>query len=164
MATAVGDSSVLIHLGAIGQLELLPALYQLVIVPDAVWREVVLQGKSRPVVQQVRQAVSSGWLRVATPKNAALLQVLHQQLHDGEAEAIVLATEVMPDSLLMDETDGREFARRLGLKTRGAVGLLMEAKRLGHIAAIRPWLERLDQSGFHLAPVFITQVLQQAGE
>ena len=162
--TAVRDSSVLIHLGAIGQFALLPLFFSEVRVPDAGWREVVLQGKSHQVVNDVRSAAKDGWLRVATPANAPLIQTLRQNLHDGEAEAIALAVETIPDFLLMDESDGREAARQLGLRTRGVVGLLIQAKQAGRVAALRSWLTKLAQTGFHLSPDFMTQVSRQAGE
>jgi uncharacterized protein len=164
MPSAVSDSSVLIHLSAIGQFALLPLFFSEVRVPDAVWREVVVQGRSHQVVQDVQEAAKQGWLKVATPANAPLMQTLRQDLHDGEAEAIALAVETAPDFLLMDESDGRNAARQLGLRTRGVVGVLMQAKQSGHITAIRPWLKQLAQTGFHLSPAFVAQVLQEAGE
>ena len=164
MPTAVSDSSVLIHLSAIGQFALLPHFFSEVRVPDAVWREVIIQGKSHQVVNDVQDAAQQGWLKVVTPGNAPLIRTLRQNLHDGEAEAIALAAETGPDFLLMDETDGREAARQLGLRTRGVVGLLIQAKQAGRIVALRPWLTQLAQNGFHLAPSFVAQVLQQAGE
>ncbi len=164
MPTAVSDSSVLIHLSAIGQFALLPAFFSDVRVPDAVWREVVLQGRSHQVVGDVRSAATQGWLKVVTPANAPLMQTLRQNLHGGEAEAIALAVETAPDVLLMDETDGREAARQLGLRTRGVVGLLIQAKQAGRIPELRPWLTQLAQTGFHLAPSFVARVVQQAGE
>jgi hypothetical protein len=42
------DSSSLIHLAGIGRLGLLRELYGKLIVPAAVWREVVEEGKGRP--------------------------------------------------------------------------------------------------------------------
>ena len=164
MPTAVSDSSVLIHLSAIGQFALLPAFFSEMRVPDAVWREVVVQGCSHQVVNEVQDAAKQGWLKVVTPGNAPLIQTLRQNLHEGEAEAIALAVEWSPDFLLMDEADGRDAARRLGVQTRGVVGLLIQAKQMGHITTLQPWLTRLAQTGFHLAPSFTAHVLKQAGE
>lgn len=164
MPTAVSDSSVLIHLSAIGQFALLPTFFHEVRVPEAVWREVVMQGRSQQVVQDVNAAATQGWLKVVTPVNAPLIQTLRQNLHEGEAEAIALAVETSPDFLLMDETDGRTAARQLGVRTRGVVGLLMQAKQAGRITTLRPWLTRLAENGFHLSPAFVAQVLKQAGE
>lgn len=164
MPNAVSDSSVLIHLSAIGQFALLPLFFSEVRVPGAVWREVVVQGRSHQVVQDVQAAAKQGWLKVVTAGNAPLMQTLRQNLHEGEAEAIALAVETAPDFLLMDETDGRAAARQLGVRTRGVVGVLIQAKQVGRITALRPWLTQLAQNGFHLAPSFVAQVLQQAGE
>lgn len=164
MPTAVSDSSVLIHLSAIGQFALLPVFFSEVRVPDAVWCEVVVQGRSYPVVKEMQSAVQQGWLKVVAPGNAPLVQTLRQNLHDGEAGAIALAVETSPDFLLMDETDGREAARQIGVRTRGVVGLLLQAKQAGHIATLRPWLIKPAETGFHLAPTFVNQVLKQAGE
>ena len=164
MPTAVSDSSVLIHLSGIGQFALLPAFFTEVRIPNAVWREVVVQGRSHQVVNDVQDAANQGWLKVITPGNAPLIQTLRTNLHDGEAEAIALAVESSPDFLLMDEADGRDTARQLGVQTRGVVGLLIQAKQMGHIKTLHPWLTRLTQTGFHLAPSFTAQVLKQAGE
>ena len=48
MREAVSDSSPLIHLAAIGRLELLHSFHEAVLIPDAVWREVVTQAVTGP--------------------------------------------------------------------------------------------------------------------
>ena len=164
MPTAVSDSSVLIHVSGIGQFALLPAFSTEVRLPDAVWRQVVVLGRSHQVVKDVRDAANQGWLKVSTPGNVPLIQTLRTNLHDGEAESIALAGESAPDFLLMDESNGRDTARQPGVQTRGVVGLLIQAKQMGPIKTLQPWLTRLTQTGFHLAPSFTAQVLKQAGE
>lgn len=164
MSRAVSDSSVLIHLGAIGQLDLLHALFETVLIPEAVWQEVVTQGRSKAVVEKVQAAASQGWLTVEAARNAALMQTLRQNFHAGESEAICLALEQRADALLMDETDGREAARNLGVRTKGVIGLLIQAKRAGHLPEIRPAVMQLVQSGFYLSPELIARALQEVGE
>ena len=83
MPSAVSDSSVLIHLGAIGRLEFLAAAFKEVRVPGAVWKEVVTQGRSRTVVEAIQAAVRAGWLQVSEPSSKVLVQTLRQTLHDG---------------------------------------------------------------------------------
>jgi predicted nucleic acid-binding protein len=119
MASAVSDASVLIHLAGIGQLDLLPALFERVLVPEAVWREVVIQGCLPAVVEAVEVAARQGWLQCQSPTNAPLIQYLRQYLHQGEAEAIGLALEARPDVLLMDETDGRRRLYPARISTAG---------------------------------------------
>ena len=55
--TIVGDSSPLIALAIIGQLELLPRLYQRVMVPTMVWEEVTVHGAGLPGALAVRMGV-----------------------------------------------------------------------------------------------------------
>ena len=40
---------------------------------------------------EIRNARAEGWITVASPKNAALIKALLQDLHEGEAESIALA-------------------------------------------------------------------------
>jgi predicted nucleic acid-binding protein len=164
MPRAVSESSVLIHLGAIGRLDLIPAAFSEVIVPIEVWREVVEQGGSRAAVQAVRTAAKGGWLQLQSPTNPALMKALLQNLHPGEAASICLAVEIRPDVLLMDETDGRTVARNLGLKPLGIVGWLLEAKQAGRLPLVRPLFTQLLSSGFHLDPAFVARIIAQAGE
>jgi hypothetical protein len=52
----ISDSVALIGLSAIGALDLLNRLYGTVIVPDAVYQEVVVQGAGKPGAQAVAAA------------------------------------------------------------------------------------------------------------
>ena len=82
----------------------------------------------------------------------------------GEAETIVLARELGADWVLMDEKKGRRKLTQLGLNKIGTVGLLLKARQMGLVPAIRPDLERLHRQGFSLSRAIINAVLQQAGE
>ncbi len=65
----------------------------------------------------------------------------------------------------MDERLGREKARHLGVNVTGLIGLLVEAKQRGFIAAIKPVVEALrDQAGFRIRQGLYDQVLRDAGE
>lgn len=65
----IADSSPLISLSIIGELGLLPRLYQRVVIPNAVWDEVVVQGVGLPGAKPVSRC---GWLEVATPPGEML--------------------------------------------------------------------------------------------
>lgn len=65
--TIVGDSSPLIALAIIGQLEVLPRLFQRVIVPQAVWEEVTEKGAGLPGAIEVSQL---SWLDIQTTEPA----------------------------------------------------------------------------------------------
>jgi hypothetical protein len=59
MAGAVSDSSTLIHLARLGRLELLREFYDQMLIPPAVWEEVVEQGHGRAGAREVEHAAQS---------------------------------------------------------------------------------------------------------
>ena len=165
MRAAVSDSSPLIHLAAIGRLELLHSFHEAVLIPDAVWREVVTQGGDRPGVREVLHAQNAGWLKMETATPNPTLAFLRNQLDAGESEAIALALEKRPDVLLLDEGFGRAVARRFGVKVIGSIGILIRAKREGLLLELRPELERLRGPGrFYLSQSLYEAALRDVGE
>ena len=158
----VSNASPLINLGRIGQLGLLPQLYNELLIPEAVWHEVVVQGRGQPGAHEVETA---DWIRVAPVANHALVLALRQELDAGEAEAIALALETGADMLLMDEHLGRETALHMGVQCVGLVGVLVEAKHRGLIGQMRPLFDALrDVAGFWVSQRLYQRVLQDQGE
>ncbi len=158
----VCNASPLINLARIGQLDLLRQVYGDLLIPDAVWREVVIAGAGQPGADEVRDAV---WIHRYPVQNEHLVAALRQELDAGEAEAIVLALEVKAELLLMDERLGRENARHLGLHCTGLIGVLVEARHKGLIEAIGPLLTALRTvAGFHVGEALYQRVLRDAGE
>lgn len=83
---AVSNSSVLIALSVIDQLTLLERRFpEGVIVPEAVWREVVEQGAGRAGAQEVAAAA---WLTVHKVRDTDFVNLLRGDLDEGEAAAI----------------------------------------------------------------------------
>jgi predicted nucleic acid-binding protein len=126
---AVSDSSVIIHLSGIAQFHLLRQLYGSLLVPPAVWEEVVVQGQGRPGEQELTHAVADGWVTVAKPLAKVPLPAGGATLHPGETEAILLSASHSGSLLLMDEAAGRAIASSLGIPVMGIVGVLVVAKR-----------------------------------
>ena len=124
----VADSSPLIALCRIGRLVVLHDLFGQLIIPDAVWREVI---ESNPEKMGVHEFMSAAWIERRSVSDMPLVQLLRQDLGAGESEAIVLAREIQAAVVLMDERRGRAAAKRLGLTCTGLVGVLMEARRTG---------------------------------
>jgi len=152
----------LINLARIGKLDLLHRLYGELIIPKAVWHEVVVEGAEQPGVDEVKAAT---WIKTQAVTNRQFVSALRQELDAGEAEAIALALEIGAKLLLMDERLGRETARHLGLCYTGLIGVLIEAKRKGLINAIKPHLNALrDMAGFRTGDALYMRVLQDEGE
>ena len=167
MAVVVSDASPLICLSALRQLDLLQKLYGSVLVPEAVWQEVIrspsFSSSATPVA--VSAARTAGWLQVVAATNRPLVIQLETTLDPGEAEAIALAVENKHSLLLIDERDGRQVARALGVEMTGTLGILLRAKSTGHIAAIEPLIEELIQHhNFRLHAKLVEVILTEAGE
>jgi predicted nucleic acid-binding protein len=158
----VSNTSPLINLAWIEQLELLRELYGTVHIPQAVWHEIVVQGAGQPGAKEVSRA---DWIEVCAVENKHLVLALHQELDAGEAEAIALALQQQAGLLLMDERLGRETARYFGLNYTGVIGVLIEAKHKRLISSIKEYLDTLrTQAGFHISQPLYLKVLQDQGE
>jgi predicted nucleic acid-binding protein len=160
---AVANSSVLIALSSIGQLSLLKRRFpDGVLVPEAVWREIVEFGGGRPGAKQVQAA---DWLQRCKARDQDYVRLLCAELDTGEAEAIVLTRQERGDVVLLDEKAARRVAHRLGMDVLGTVGLLIWAKRQGLFPSLRKQLQALqDEGGFRLSQELCLAALRQVGE
>ncbi|MBI1801196.1 MAG: DUF3368 domain-containing protein [Chloroflexi bacterium] len=105
--TVVSNTSPIINLARISQLDLLRRIYSELLIPEAVWQEIVVHGAGQPGADETRQAT---WIHMRAVSNRALVQSLRQELDAGETEAIALALEVGAEALVMDERLGRFIA------------------------------------------------------
>lgn len=157
----VSDSSVIINLAWIGQLHLLQSLYAPVLIPNAVWQEIVVSGIGQPGSLEVQQAE---WIQRRDVSNLMLLLSLRRDLDRGEAEAIVLAIEEKT-LLLIDERRGRAIAEYFGIPILGLVGVLVRAKQKGLLTEIRPLLDRLRTDvGFFISDTLYERVCEDVDE
>lgn len=158
----VSNTSPIVNLAAVGQLNLLQQLYDRVIIPQAVYDEIVVAGAGQPGAVEVE---TYAWIEANKAADRVLVASLQLGLDEGEAEAIALAAELKADLLLLDERRGRAVASQLGLRCVGLLGVLMEAKHQDLIAAIKPVLDALIQrAGFWVSQALYDHVLQSAGE
>ncbi|ASJ08915.1 hypothetical protein A3L11_06625 [Thermococcus siculi] len=157
----VSDSTPLIHLAKIGRLELLQEFFGEISIPAAVYRECVLEGGNSEDALAIKNAK---WIKVENISDEKLKRALMLELDEGESEAIVLALERNAELILIDDYDGREVARALGLKVVGTIGVLLRAKLLGKIESLMEELERLKATGFWLSEELYERILKEAGE
>lgn len=160
---AVANSSVLIALSAIGRLSLLRERFpDGLLIPDAVWREVVETGRGRPGALEIREA---RWIQQRAVRDRDYVQLLRAELDAGEAEVIALARQEQADVVLLDEKEARQVARRLGMRVLGTVGLLIWARQQGLIPNLREELQMLqEQGGFRLSREIYLAALREVGE
>jgi uncharacterized protein len=158
----LSDASPLINFAVIGYLDLLPKIFGRVVIPQTVFEEITVHGEGMTGAKEIQNA---DWVEVKSATNQTLLLALRNQIDPGEAESIVLALELSADLLLMDERLGRRIAKEFQLAVTGTLGLLMDAKRFGHIPSVKPLLDKLIQTnGFRISQQLYDEVLQSAGE
>lgn len=147
MPRVISDSSTLIHLAAIGRLELLREFFRDITIPPAVWQEVVEEGKGRSGALEVKNALESGWIEIIAPANEDVVRLLKLDLNEGEAETIALALQLDASLVLLDQADARRAAEVFQLQKTGVVGILIRAKLQGKIADLRSELDQLRTVG-----------------
>lgn len=158
----VSNTSPIINLAAIDQLQILQKLYHKIIIPEAVYQEIVVTGAGQPGSKEIPKL---DWITTEKVSNKLLVNALRYELDDGEAEAIALAIELNSNLLLIDERIGRAVASRFNLKYIGLIGSLIEAKSKGIIQSIKPFLNDLQKkAGFWISKRFYSRILEIANE
>ncbi|MGC1393575.1 MAG: DUF3368 domain-containing protein [Coleofasciculaceae cyanobacterium] len=157
----ISDTSAINNLAAIGKLDLLQQLYGKIIIPTAVYQELLNAGATDPGTLAVQ---TLDWIQTKSVTNFALLQTLQNNLDIGEAEAIVLAVELNATRLIIDERRGRNQATQLGVQVIGLLGILLAAKQQGFIPTVQPVLDDLMEQGFWIREQLYAEILQLAGE
>ena len=148
---AIVNATPLISLAILNRLELLHQLFAEVIVPQAVYEEVVTQGRGRIGATAISQA---DWLHVVTPTIETAIEPLLLGLDAGEMQVILLAQELKPDWVLIDEKLGRRVAKVMGLPLKGTLGILLAgvwAELLPKEQALES-LQMLLEHGIRIAP------------
>lgn len=159
MLKVVSNTTPIIALLKIGKLELLKDLYQEIYIPQEVFNEIEA-GINKPYYLNL---LAFDWIKIVQIQDTKSIQYF-LDLDRGEAEAIILATEMDADLILLDEVLGRFHAKHAGLKVTGTIGVLVKAKNLGHIAAIKPLLFDLREKGVWLSQTLIESILQMTME
>jgi len=144
----VSDSTCLIGLERVGKLEILPALFDSVMIPPEVDREF---------------GIKFEWLKVKNLRNNFLVVALQMVVDAGEAEAIALASE-KNCLLISDDKQARAAAKRLGVSVIGTAGILIRAKQNGVISEIKPILDNLELNDFFISRALREEVLKIVGE
>jgi predicted nucleic acid-binding protein len=159
---AISDSSPLILLARVHRLNLLEDIFGQIFVPPAVWREVLPSGPEREGMADLTNATWIWQRRLAQPEMA---RELHDSLHPGEAEAIALASEMLPPvPLLVDDLKARRIAIERGLRVTGTAGILVVAKEKRLIDRMQPLLRDVMEAGLYLGDAAVQEVLRRAGE
>lgn len=151
----VADTSPINYLILVDEILILEKMYEEVVVPCAVYAELVRAAAPQPV--RVWMESPPQWIEVRTPSRGSDADL--NSLDPGEREAILIAEELRPTQLLMDDWEGRREAEKRGIKVTGTLAVLQEAAKLG-LLDLRRALTRLQQSNFFVSPELLTRILK----
>ncbi len=156
----VADAGPLLSFARAERLDLLRSVTGSVIIPTAVYEEIVVKGAGRRGAYEVEHA---DWIAHRSIGNQTSADRLPHKLHSGEREAITLAREI-GGILLVDELEVRKEAQHLGIHYFGSLALLKEAKQRGLIPAVKPVPDALIAAGTYISESLYQDVLEQVGE
>ena len=142
------------------RLDLLREVVGALIIPEAVYEDIVVQGASRVGDQEVQHA---SWITREHVQDRSLVDQLPPKLHQGECEAIALAKELNA-VLLVDEHEARREAHRLGIEYMGSLRVLKEAKARGIIPEIKPILDEIIVAGTYISDTLYQAFLSEVDE
>ena len=147
----VSDTTPLISLLKINQLDLLEKLFGEVLIPEAVFNELTVDERFQLEAKVIRQ---KEFIAVKPVNNLESVSILKRAtgLDQGESEAIVLTDELKADLLLMDEAKGRNVSAQMGLKIMGTIGILMAAYEEHELTSdeVRECVDGLQRAGRHI--------------
>jgi predicted nucleic acid-binding protein len=147
MSVIISNTTPINYLVLIDQINVLRHLYAHVMIPQAVFGE--LQDEGTPGKVKAWVASHPEWLEVRTV--SAPLDPMLASLDVGEREAISLAKEIRADALIIDEPDGREAAKRQGLRVIGTLRVLYDAAEAG-LCELEQTYDDLQQTTFRAHP------------
>jgi len=156
---AVSDASPLCYLALIGEIDVLPGLFDEVAAPTAVIAELLHEDAPAPV--RAWAGSLPRWMSVRDNPGDPATGL--EKLQAGERNAIQLAESIPSDLILLDEKSARRVATERGLRVTGTLGILGEA-------AIRGWLDlanaidRLRMTNFRYSPALLKATLDRFGK
>ena len=165
MDRLVSNATPLIYLAKANQMSLLQSMVQQVYVPEAVYREVVIEGKrlGEKDSYRVERAIKQGWIIIQGIKSIYPVEVT---IHPGESEVISLAKEKGIEVVLIDDAKARAASEMAGLKPVGTLWLILKAVK-EHLLTFDQFLSTLEdivQAGFYLKEEVYIKVVRQARE
>lgn len=157
----VSDTSCISNLMLIKQLDLLNKIYTEIIIPPAVYEEILKLEKAGKDLSDFK---SKKWISIEKDFPRNISSSRPKAIDLGEAEAIDLALHLKADRLLIDERKGSILANSLGIITIGLLGVLVIAKRANLIVSVKHLLDILIENNFWVGKELYTLVLKSVNE
>lgn len=135
-------------------------MYRRVYVPFEVSQELLVGGGSRFAAKEF---IEAEWLDKQKEK-LEISPYLLNSLDRGEAAVIQLAINMGVHRVAIDEVAGRRIARLHKLFVTGSIGILLRAKREGHLPSIKNAIEKMEDKGIWISETVKRFAWEQSGE
>jgi predicted nucleic acid-binding protein len=161
MRKVVVNTTPLIALSHIGQLDILKKMYGEILIPNAVYNELSAKPDS---ICKIEVDNSKDWIMVEEIKNQMAKSMYKTQLHEGEVEVMILSQEVNADLVIIDDANAKKHAKYLKLPVTGTLGVLIKAKQNGYVDKLKPMLQMMIENGIYISQDLVKLCLKQVGE
>lgn len=158
----VADSSPIISCVRAGKLHLIKKVYSNIVIPSAVYKEIIIDGLGKPGYNELKNSISV-WIEVKEPREKSTVSILKRRFGEGESEAIALAKE-LGFYLLIDEIKAINEARRQGIYVLSTLIMLLEAKKMKLISSVKSELDEFIVSGFRCSSALYEEILMLSHE
>ncbi|MCM1538857.1 MAG: DUF3368 domain-containing protein [bacterium] len=160
----ISDTTPILSLLKAGQLELMQKLYQSVLVPKAVYRELTENPIYKEEAERIKRVEFFSVIAVENIKSVHILRSV-TGLDEGESEALIMYDEQKADLLLMDEQKGRKVAKQMNVRHIGTAGMLMLAYDKGMIEAakVKECIDTMLANGIRLGESIYNAVMVHVG-
>jgi len=148
----ISNTTPLLALSSVDRLDLLKEIYQEVFIPGAVLQEIQHGGAIKLIGLDKIQ-----WIKVI-PDIISEDSNLLFQLDAGELQVVLNGLKYNPDLILIDDRVARNTAEYLGLRVKGTLGVLVEAKRNGLIKSFKECAHEMREQGIYFAEKLIDEI------
>jgi predicted nucleic acid-binding protein len=154
----IADTGPLNYLILIGHIDLLPVLFEKVVLPTTVQSELA-SSKAPPFVRHWI-GIRPAWLEVRDAPLSQAEDALLKGIDAGERAAIQLAVSLDADLLLMDDRKGVHVAQGKGLRVTGTLGVLDLAAQRGLVDFTQA-VNRLRRTTFRIPETLLDSLIRK---
>jgi len=143
------------------ELVLLKELFNEILIPKAVYKEIIETSKDYDIEKEILEyEINNNWIKIKEVKS---LKFPDLNLGKGETEAINLCLEINSPLLLIDEKKGRNVAKSFKIDVLGTLGIfaLMYKNNLKNKQNLIENLDLLLKSGFYYSSDVLLNFLRE---
>lgn len=151
----ISDTSPLCYLILIDCIDILPKLYDQIIIPELVYEELITQGSPKKVKEYLKN--KPDWLIIKNHQEKVDLEL--EKLDKGERSAIILAEQINADLIILDEKLARKIAKSRKLKIIGLLGILYDGCLAGLIEVNK--FKDLEETNFFISSKLLEDIINK---